>query len=225
MLIFRGVKGSRRAVDRAGNDHGNLAIEVEKTLQHGVVRRKNPPDRFDIAGRLPGGRGHGEPLKLMFEMGQDTDIVALFVYAPGAKLLVAADDGRGFLAPQDDVVAQTRGGRQVLNVKGDVEARLAVPGAGDHIAVIGDNRKMLIFPAAELPTMGRGRGVRLQSYAKGGLLDAKFFTLKDGLTVKTGDRSRTFEPAALGEWLGKRAQAGRLPPAGFPRANKFGDIR
>ncbi len=204
-------------------DKPRFFIEMETTDKLLVFATNG---RFYTIGadRLPGGRGHGEPLKLMLDMGNDVEILTLMVHAAGAVILVASDDGRGFLISQDDLVAQTRGGRQILNVKGDVEALRAVPAVGDHIAVIGENRKMLIFPVAELPTMGRGRGVRLQNYAQGGLADVRIFTLKEGLTVKTGGKYRTFSADDLKDWIGKRAQAGRLPPVGFPRTSRFGDL-
>ena len=173
------------------------------------------------ADKLPGGRGHGEPLSLMVDLGNDADIVTILVHRSDRKLFVAASDGRGFIVPEQEVVAQTRGGKQVLNVRGDIEAHVCTIAGGDHVAVIGDNRKMLIFPLSELPEMSRGRGVKLQSYASGGLRDAMTFTLTDGLTVRAGERNRTFEKKEIANWIGKRAQAGRLPPAGFPRSNKF----
>ena len=179
--------------------------------------------RFYTIGvdKLPGGRGHGEPLSLMIDLGNDSDIVSLLVHQLDRKLFVAASDGRGFIVPEQDVAAQTRSGKQVLNVRGDVEAQVCAIATGDHVAVIGDNRKLLIFPLSELPEMSRGRGVKLQNYANGGLRDALTFTLTDGLTVRTGGRHRTFEKKDIADWMGKRAQAGRLPPAGFPRSNSF----
>lgn len=179
--------------------------------------------RFYTVGvdKLPGGRGNGEPLSLMIDLGNDADIVQLLVHQPDRKLFVASGDGRGFIVPESDVVAQTRSGKQVLNVSGDVEAQACVVAEGDHLAVIGGNRKLLIFPLSELPEMSRGKGVKLQSYKDGGLRDAMTFTLADGLTVRTGGRNRTFEKKELADWIGKRSQAGRLPPAGFPRSNTF----
>jgi topoisomerase-4 subunit A len=171
------------------------------------------------AERLLGARGHGEPLRLMIDLGNDQDVVSLFVHQPDRKLLVAAGDGRGFLVSEKDVSAHTRAGKQVLNVSGDVEARACAPAEGDHVAVLGENRKLLVFPLEELPTMGRGRGVLLQRYRRGGLADVKVFDLADGLSWTAGSRTRTHHE--LGPWLGQRAAAGRLPPAGFSRANRF----
>ena len=176
---------------------------------------------YTIGGdKLPGGRGHGEPVRLMIDLANDHDIVGLFKHVPGRKLLVASSDGRGFVVPEDDVIAQTRTGKQVLNVSGESEARTCSVVEGDSVAVIGENHKLIIFSLDELPEMTRGRGVKLQSYKDGGLADAKAFTLKDGLTWKSGDRTRT--ETDLLAWVGKRAQAGRLAPKGFPRSNNFG---
>ncbi len=175
------------------------------------------------ADRLPGGRGHGEPLRLMADMENTDDIVALFVHEAGRKILLASSDGNGFVVAESDVVATTRKGRQVLNVKAPVEAQTCahVPEGADHVAVVGENRKLLIFPFAELPEMTRGKGVRLQRYKDGGLSDAKAFVLADGLTWQDSS-ARTWTVTDLKEWLGLRAQAGRLPPKGFPRNNRFG---
>ncbi len=180
--------------------------------------------RFYTLGvdKLPGGRGHGEPVRLMIDLGNDQEIVALFVHQPGRKRLVASADGRGFIVAEAECIAQTRGGKQVLNLADGVEAAsCAVVGAGgDTVAVIGDNRKLLLFPLAELPEMTRGRGVTLQKYKDGGLADVKVFALAEGLTWRTGDRTRC--ETGLRDWLGKRAQAGRLPPRGFASSGKFG---
>ncbi|MDX1486541.1 MAG: DNA gyrase subunit A, partial [Alphaproteobacteria bacterium] len=166
--------------------------------------------RFYTVGcdRLPPGRGHGEPVRLMIDLSNDHDILALMVHRSGRKLLVASCDGRGFIVPEDDVIAQTRGGKQVLNVRGDIEGQACVPVEGDHVAVIGDNRKLLVFPVSDLPEMSRGRGVKLQAYRDGGLADVTTFDLAVGLSWALGGRTRT--EADLTAWLGKRAQAGRL---------------
>ena len=177
--------------------------------------------RFYTLGcdRLPPGRGNGEPVRLMFDLSNDHDIVALLVHRPGRKLVVVSSDGRGFIAAEDGVIAQTRGGKRVLNVRGDVEAQACVPVDSDHVAVIGENRKLLVFPLSELPEMARGRGVKLQSYRDGGLSDITTFHLAAGLSWSLGARTRT--ETDLAAWIGKRAQAGRLPPKGFPRTNRF----
>jgi topoisomerase-4 subunit A len=173
------------------------------------------------ADKLPGGRGFGEPLRLMIDLPNDQDVLAVLVHTPGRKLLVAASDGRGFLVQEDELVAQTKNGKQVLNLASGAEAHTLrpVPPEADHLAVIGENRKLLVFPLAELPEMARGRGVTLQKYRDGGLKDAKPFVLDAGLEVQLGpERGRTFP---MGEYVGKRAAAGRLPPAGFPKHGRF----
>ncbi len=177
--------------------------------------------RFYTLGvdKLPGGRGFGEPVRLLFEIGQEAEILALYPYEENTKFLVASEDGRGFVVPALEVLAQTRNGKQVVNLDDTGRAIVCVPVVGDHVAVIGTNRKMLIFPLKDLPEMGRGRGVMLQKYSGGALSDAKCFTLREGLSWKIGERERT--ETNLREWLGERAQAGRLPPTGFPKSNKF----
>ncbi|MBK0399402.1 DNA topoisomerase IV subunit A [Limibaculum sp. M0105] len=170
--------------------------------------------------RLPGGRGMGEPVRLMMDLGNDDEIVALFVHQPGTRRLVASSDGDGFIVAESDVLAQTRTGRQVLNLRGGGKARVCVPVTGDHVAVVGDNRKLLVFPLEELPEMTRGKGVRLQKYKDGGLSDATTFALEHGLAwLDPAGRTRT--ERELGEYIARRASAGRMAPRGFPRDNRF----
>ena len=173
------------------------------------------------ADKLPGGRGAGEPLRLMLDLEETADAVELMVSTPGRKLLVASTGGHGFIVAEDEVVAMTRKGKQVLNVAVGEEAIAVAPVEGDSVAVIGENRKLLLFPLKELPEMPRGKGVRLQRYKEGGLADAKIFKKKEGLTWTDG-AGRTFTVAELRDWWGARAQAGRLPPKGFPKSNSFG---
>ena len=172
------------------------------------------------AANLPGGRGMGEPVRLMVDLPNEAEIIDLFIHKPGRRLLVASSAGDGFLVPEDEVVAQTRSGKQVLNVKGDVRARVCKPAEGDSVAVVGENRKVLIFDIDELPEMTRGKGVRLQKYKDGGLSDARTFLREEGLSwLDPAGRTRT--ETELAEWVGKRAGAGRMAPRGFPRDNKF----
>jgi len=176
---------------------------------------------YTLSGNtLPGGRGMGEPVRLMVDLPNEANIVALFLHRPGQKLLVASSAGDGFVVPADDVIAQTRNGRQVLNVKGEAAAKVCRWVVGDHVACVGDNRKVLIFPLEDLPEMGRGKGVRLQKYKDGGLSDVTTFTLADGLAWKD-PAGRTRTEVALDEWIGKRAGSGRMAPRGFPRDNTF----
>ena len=176
------------------------------------------------ADRLPGGRGHGEPIRLMVDMEQGHDVVTAFVHKPDRKLLIAATDGRGFVVPEKDIVANTRKGKQVLNVSGADEAKLCVPAEGDRVAVIGENRKLLIFPLEQVAEMARGRGVRLQRYKDGSPSDLRVFKAEDGLSwTDAAGRVHTRTMDELRDWQGDRGQAGRLAPPGFPRSNKFGD--
>jgi topoisomerase IV subunit A len=201
-------------------DDGKFVIPAETTDKL-LVFATNGRFYTVAVDKLPGGRGHGEPLRLMFDLGNDADIVTLKVHKPGDKLVVASSDGRGFVVPEDEVVAQTKSGKQVLNVRGDIEAVACTPAVGDHIAILGRKRKMLVFPLSELPEMSRGRGVKLQSYAGDSLADVATFAMSEGLTTRTGDRQRTFAAGELKDCVGKRAQSGRKVPKGFPSAPRF----
>ncbi|MFL2740478.1 MAG: DNA topoisomerase IV subunit A [Paracoccaceae bacterium] len=173
-----------------------------------------------LASSLPGGRGMGEPLRLMVDIPDEALIVNLITFRPGQKLLVASSTGDGFIVTHDDVVAQTKSGKQILNTRGDAVAKICHDICGDHVAVVGENRKVLIFPICEIPEMVRGKGVRLQKYKEGGLSDITTFDLSDGLSwLDPAGRTRT--ETNLEEWIGKRATAGRMAPRGFPRNKKF----
>ncbi len=177
---------------------------------------------LDVA-KLPGGRGHGEPIRMFVDMEQDAAIVSLFVNKGGRNFLIASAEGQGFIVKEDDCVGNTRKGKQVLNVQMPNEARALATVTGDTVAVIGDNRKMLLFPVDQVPEMGRGRGVRLQKYRDGGLSDVATFDSREGLTWKdSAGREFSVTIKELSEWRGNRADAGRLPPKGFPKSNKFG---
>jgi topoisomerase-4 subunit A len=162
----------------------------------------------------------GEPLRLMVDLPNEAEIVTILTHQPGRKLLVASSAGDGFIVPEEEVVAQTRTGKQVLNLRGAARALVCRPVAGDMVATVGDNRKVLVFDLSELPEMSRGKGVRLQKYKDGGLCDATTFTGSEGLSwLDPAGRTRT--ETDLTEWTGKRASAGRMAPRGFPRDNKF----
>ncbi|MFT4277843.1 MAG: DNA topoisomerase IV subunit A [Rhodopseudomonas sp.] len=179
---------------------------------------------LDVA-KLPGGRGHGEPIRMFIDMEQDAAIVTVFVHTGGRKFLIASHDGQGFVVNEDECVGSTRKGKQILNVDVPNEARaLTVVSEGDDsVAVIGDNRKMVIFPLDQVPEMTRGRGVRLQKYKDGGLSDIATFSSKQGLGWRdSAGREFSATMKELAEWRGNRADAGRLPPKGFPKSNKFG---
>ena len=176
------------------------------------------------AAKLPGGRGHGEPIRLFIDLEQEGDIVSVFRYQGGRKLLVASLQGRGFIAPEDECVANTRKGKQVLNVKAPDAACAVTPVEGDLVAAIGENRKMVIFPIEQAPEMTRGRGVRLQRYKDGGLSDIKTFEVEKGLSwVDSAGRVFNLSLKDLADWRGNRADAGRLAPKGFPKTNMFGN--
>ena len=175
------------------------------------------------ADQLPGGRGHGEPVRLMVDLEENHAFVEAFVHEPGRKLVIAATSGHGFLVPEDEMVAMTRKGKQVLNVDEPAEACCCVPADGDLVAVIGENRKILIFPLEEVNEMARGKGVRLQRYKDGGLSDVRVFSKKEGLSwLDPAGRTFTLPMSELRDWVGERAQAGRMAPRGFPKSNKFG---
>src|SRR6201996_901074 len=168
--------------------------------------------------KLPGGRGNGEAIRSFIELPPEADIAALFIHVPGRKLLLAATSGHGFITNEDDAIAMTRAGKKVMNVKPGVEAAVARGVDGDSVAVVGDNRKLLIFPLTEVPEMARGQGVFLQKYKDGGLTDATTFTWAEGLKDENG---RSFSKSELKEWVGDRAQAGRIVPNGWARSRKF----
>jgi topoisomerase IV subunit A len=175
------------------------------------------------ASKLPGGRGHGEPVRLFIDMEQEADVVTVFPFRAGRKLLVASVAGRGFVVPEDECVANTRKGKQVLNVDPPDEARVVAAVEGELIAAIGENRKMLIFPLEQVPEMTRGRGVRLQRYKDGGLSDIKTFKAAEGLSwIDSAGRTHMLATKELVPWHGNRADAGRVRPDRFPKSNTFG---
>jgi topoisomerase-4 subunit A len=176
---------------------------------------------FTLAvANLPGGRGMGEPIRLMVDLAETAQIAALFVHRAGLRYLLASGDGDGFVAPGDELLAGTRAGKQVVTLREGARLAVVRAVAGDHVAVVGENRKMLVFPLADLPEMARGKGVRLQKYKDGGLADATTFALAQGLSWKD-PAGRTRTETALAEWIGARAGTGRMAPRGFPRDNRF----
>jgi topoisomerase-4 subunit A len=171
--------------------------------------------------KLPGGRGFGEPIRIYVDIEQDAVVVAAMAFTGGRKFLVASHAGNGFIVAENECTANTRKGKQVLNLKNDRACALA-PVDGDLVASIGENRKMVIFPIGDIPEMTRGRGVRLQRYKEKGLADVTTFGAENGLTwVDSAGRSFTLTLKELRDWRGKRADAGRLAPKGFPKSNRF----
>jgi topoisomerase-4 subunit A len=232
VTIVLSEKGWLRAIRGHQTETNSLSFKEGDRLKRSVKAQTTDTlllfatnGRFYALGvdKLPGGRGQGEPFRLMIDIEEAADAVELFVHEQGRKLLVAGSSGHGFIVNEDEVLAMTRKGKQVLNVKAGEEAAVCAPVQGDSVAVIGDNRKLLLFPLSELPEMPRGKGVRLQRYKDGGLADVKVFNKKDGLTyIDSAQRSFTLSATELRDWWGSRAQAGRLPPKGFPKSGKFG---
>ncbi|PDT11592.1 DNA topoisomerase IV subunit A [Rhizobium sp. M1] len=178
---------------------------------------------FTLGGdKLPGGRGHGEPLRIMVDMDNDQAVLTAFVHDPARKQLIVSTAGNGFVVAEAELVANTRKGKQIMNVALPEETQLLVPVSGDHVAVVGENRKLLVFPLAQVPEMSRGKGVRLQRYKDGGISDVRCFAISDGLVWEdSAGRTFTKNKDELAEWLGDRASAGRTVPKGFPRSGKF----
>jgi topoisomerase-4 subunit A len=180
---------------------------------------------YTLAGdKLPGGRGFGEPVRLQIDLDAAVEIVNLMVVRPDAKLLVASSDGRGFITNGESTLAETRKGKQLVNLKPGAKVAVIrpVPGEADAVAVIGENRKMLVFPLAELPELGRGQGVTLQRYRDGGLSDIVAFRMAEGLSwALGGETGRVRTESDLTPWRAARGAAGRMPPLGFPRSNRF----
>ena len=232
ITVIVSEKGWIRALKGHQSDLGSLSFKQGDKLKlsfHAETTDKillfSSGGKFFTLGadRLPGGRGHGEPIRLMVEMDEAQDIIGAFVHKPGRMLLVASNEARGFVVAENDVIANTRKGKQVLNLTAPAEAVLCVEADGDQVAVIGQNRKLLVFPIAQVTQMSRGRGVRLQRYRDGDIADIRVFKGEEGLTW-TDSSGRTFNRSLeeLADWRGERGQAGRLPPTGFPRSNKFG---
>ena len=205
-----------------GDDALKVAFFAETTSRILMLATNGKVFTID-ASKLPGGRGFGEPVRLMADIDEGHDIVTVLPQVPGRKMLIASSDGRGFIVSDDDMMSSTRKGRGVLGVDKGARAQVLVPVEGDHVATIGDNRKLLVFPLSQIPEMARGKGVRLQRYKDGGIADAKTFAIADGLTWKdSAGRTFTVEKPELNDWIGNRAEAGRLPPKGFPKNNRFG---
>src|SRR5580698_1553441 len=199
-------------------DHAFFAETTSKLLLFGTNGKFYS---LDVA-KLPGGRGHGEPIRMFIDLDQDAAIVSLFVNKGGRKFLIASGEGQGFIVNEDDCVGNTRKGKQVLNVEMPNEARAIATVAGDTVAVIGTNHKMVIFPIDQVPEMARGRGVRLQKYTSAELSDVTVFDSKAGLTWKdSSSREHSMTLKELSDWRGNRADAGRLAH-GLPKSNKFG---
>jgi topoisomerase-4 subunit A len=229
ITVFLSQKGWIRAVRGHQSDTSEVKYKEgdrERFVLHAETTDKlllfSTDGRFYTlsADKLPRGRGFGEPLRMLIDLANDADLVTVLRHDPDRKLLVAASDGRGFLVPEAQVAAQTKAGKQVLNLGPGAEAAVCIPAAGDTVAAVGSNRKLLCFPLDEVPEMARGRGVILQKCKDGALSDLKVFDRAGGLTWPSGDRTRT--ETDLTQWWGSRGQTGRLAPRGFPKGNRFG---
>ena len=224
-------KGWIRALRGQVSDLSSLAFKADDALDRAFFAETTSKilvfatnGRFYTieAAKLPGGRGHGEPVRLFIDLDQQADIVDVFRYQGGRKLMVASRQGRGFIVAEDECLANTRKGKQVLNVTAPDAARTISPVEGELVAAIGENRKMVVFPIDQVPEMARGRGVRLQRHKDGGLSDLKTFEVEKGLTwTDSAGRVFTLSLKELADWRGNRADAGRLAPKGFPKNNKF----
>ena len=236
LTIITSAKGWVRALKGHADLAAGDAVKFKEGDGPGFAFHAHTTDKIIVAAsdgrfytlgadKLPGGRGFGEPLRLMIDLGEGVEIITMMVWRPETKLLVAASDGRGFIVESADILAETRKGRQVLNPKDKAKlaiVRVLAPDE-DMIAVIGENRKLLVFGRDELPVMARGQGVALQKYKDGGLSDARGFVMAEGLSwAMGGTTARTRTESDLSFWKGARGSAGRLPPTGFPRDNRFG---
>ena len=221
---LRGTVSDLSGVAFKADDGPKFAFPAETTSKCLVFATNGRFYTLDAA-KLPGGRGHGEPVRLFADLEQEADVVAVFRHQGGRKFLVASTEGRGFVVPEDECLANTRKGKQVLNVAMPDEARAIAVVEGELVAAIGDNRKLLVFPLEQVPEMTRGRGVRLQRYKDGGLSDVKAFKVEEGLSwTDAAGRAFSLTLKELADWRGNRADAGRLAPKGFPRSNSFSQL-
>jgi topoisomerase-4 subunit A len=221
---LRGTVSDLSGVAFKADDGPKFAFPAETTSKCLVFATNGRFYTLDAA-KLPGGRGHGEPIRLFADLEQEADVVAVFRHQGGRKFLVASTEGRGFVVPEDECLANTRKGKQVLNVAMPDEARAIAVVEGELVAAIGANRKLLVFPLEQVPEMTRGRGVRLQRYKDGGLSDVKAFKVEEGLSwTDAAGRAFSLTLKELADWRGNRADAGRLAPKGFPRSNSFSQL-
>jgi topoisomerase-4 subunit A len=228
-------KGWIRALRGTITDLSSIAFKVDdgpkfafaaETTSRCLVFASNGRFYTLDAAKLPGGRGHGEPIRLFIDLEQEADVVAAFRHQGGRKFLLASAQGRGFIVSEDECLANTRKGKQVLNVAPPDAARAIAVVEGELVASIGENRKMVIFPLEQVPEMARGRGVRLQRYRDGGLSDVKTFRAEQGLSwTDAAGREFSLTLKEFADWRGNRADAGRLAPKGFPRTNTFNQLR
>jgi len=201
-------------------DDDALAFVIHAQTTDKIVLLDNKGKFFNVvANDIPSGRGFGQPVRLMIDLANSDEIVAMFVYQPEQSYLVASDKGYGFIVDQNHILAQTRNGRKIMNVADNENVKFCLPMTGDYVATVGENRKLLVFKAEEIPTMARGHGVLLQRYKDGNIADIQIFKGEEGFSYNRAGGVSTEKE--LLTWLGHRAQVGKLVPFGFPKNNKF----
>ena len=201
-------------------DDDTLAFAIHAQTTDKIVILDNKGKFFNIAANdIPSGRGFGQPVRLMIDLANSDEVVSMFVYEPKASYLLASDKAYGFIVDENHILAQTRNGRKIMNVADDENVKFCVKMTGDYAAIVGDNRKLLVFKAEEIPTMARGRGVLLQKYKDGHITDIQIFNGEEGFSYNRAGGISTEKE--LITWLGHRAQVGKLVPFGFPKSNKF----
>jgi topoisomerase-4 subunit A len=217
---IRALKGNADTSDLKFKEGDSLAFKVNTyTTDHIMLFATNGRFYSILGNDIMGGRGFGEPIRLKIDLPQDADVVEMFIFKPDQKLLVASRSGKGFIVDSNNIIAQTRAGKIILNLADNDKAHLCREVVGDSVAVIGNNRKLLVFKRDEIPTMVRGSGVILQKYAGAKLSDVRFFNWNEGLPYPSGNGIH-IEPD-MTMWLARRATVGKVPPVGFPRNNKF----
>lgn len=201
-------------------DDDTLAFAIHAQTTDKIVLLDNKGKFFNIvANDIPSGRGFGQPVRLMIDLANNDDVIAMFVYEPEASYLVASDKAYGFVVDENHILAQTRNGRKIMNVADDENVKFCVKMSGDYVAIVGDNRKLLVFKAEEIPSMARGHGVLLQKYKDGHITDIQIFKGEEGFSYNRAGGVSTEKE--LITWLGHRAQVGKSVPFGFPKNNKF----
>ncbi len=220
---IRSLKGHNHNIDELKYKEGDSSFIAQECYSTDKLIAMATDGKFYTLSpeKIPGGRGFGQPIRLLLDLPEEEDIIKIFVFDKDKKCIVAASDGRGFIVEAQNIIASTKSGKQVMNVSGKVKAQVCnyIDENDDMLAIVGENRRLLVFSLSEVPLMSRGRGVILQKYRMGGLGDVKTFNEENGLTWQLGDRTRTETDLTM--WLGQRAQAGRMPPNGFPKTNKF----
>lgn len=217
---LRALKGNASVEDLKFKEGDDLKFSLSTYTTDNIVFFASNGRFYTLRGdKITGGRGFGEPLRLSIDLPENADIITVFIFKPDEKLFVASKKGKGFIVNSSDVMAQTRAGKIIMNLADNDKAVLCIRAIGNHVAIIGNHRKMLIFKADEIPTMSRGSGVMLQKYVDANLSDVKFFNIEDGLSFPSGNGIRIERD--LTPWLAKRASVGKIPPVGFPRSNKF----